>query len=223
MTRKAVEPLRLRRSLSAAGGIALLFAGAVYIFAHSKGAPAPSMPFGGKVKRISGDRIHLADGRHVELAGMRLPYDGEPAAADARSALATWLNDRDVRLLFDETREFKKKRLLAYVYAKDSSINERLVRDGLGYVKLREGNRRFAKELLGAQAEAIAESRGLWAAVKANRGGRFVMEPERGTFHLATCQMIQNKNNLVEVGSPAEAFAQGAAPCGICQPCADSH
>src|SRR5262245_8798744 len=108
---------RGRTGIGAAIGAVLIVGAAVYLFTHSNESAASPFAGGGKVKRVSGDRLNLVDGRHVELAGLRLPFDDEPLAAEARTTLAKWVQDEGVRLIFDDTRDFKKGRVLAYIYA----------------------------------------------------------------------------------------------------------
>jgi endonuclease YncB( thermonuclease family) len=209
----------LRAIGGALGGVLLILVGVVLIYRQSTKPTPLNFSSGGKVKRISGDHLSLSDGRHIELAGIRLPYETEPEAAGARTTLETWVKEKKIRLVFDENKAFKKNRLTSYVYAGDELINEKLVRQGLAFVKLREGQRRFEKELLDAQSEAIAESRGIWNSIKASCPGRFVVETDRATFHATECKGLFGKANRLEIENTADAYKQGFAPCGMCRPC----
>lgn len=173
---------------------------------------------GGKVQRLSGDHLKLKDGREVEFAGIRLPYDHEPDAESSRRVLAKWVGDEGVRLLFDELREHRKDRILAYVYANDTFINERLVRDGLAFVKARAGNRRHIDLLLHAQSAAQEEKRGMWSSVSVSDADALVADLEAATFHRPQCESVQKAGASIEVRGTREAFARGCAPCGKCRP-----
>jgi endonuclease YncB( thermonuclease family) len=173
---------------------------------------------GGKVRRLSGDHIKLKDGRYVEFAGIRLPYDHEPNADNARRVLAKWLENEGVRLQFDELREHRRDRILAYVYANDTFINERLVRDGLAFVKTRAGNRQHADVLLEAQNAARAEGKGIWSLVTPSNNGVFSADLAGATFHRSECDMRSKETTLVEMHGTNEAFSKGLAPCGKCRP-----
>lgn len=174
---------------------------------------------GGDVRRVSGDRLKLKDGRDIEFAAIRLPFSSEPCAERARQTLDKWVNNEGVRLDFDETRQIKTDRLLAYVHANDTFINVRLVREGLAFVKLRQGNGKFARELLAAQSDAQRNRRGLWMSVPADSAGTIVGDPHRAVFHTAGCKRTNDSAHpWVTLQGTAAAYARGWAPCGECAP-----
>ena len=208
----------LRRILIAVTALGATGAGAV-IGLRGGSAPAPSLNSGGHVKRLSGNTIKLRDGRAVEFAGLRLPYDDEPYAAESRRTLDKWLHDEGVRLQFDEAATTRKGALLAYVYANDTFINERLLRDGLAFAKLRAGNRQRAETFLKAQADAQAAHKGIWRTLVPTHEGRYLGVPESASFHTVGCPDIARRAGLVEFTGSADAFASGYAPCGHCKPC----
>lgn len=192
------------------------------VYAMQTGGERPQaddLAAGGKVRRLSGDHLKLKDGRTVELAAIRLPYGHEPYAEKSREVLAKWIDDEGVRLRFDEHNQDAKGRIVAYVYANDTFINERLVREGLAFVKLRAGTRQFAEPLLAAQAEAMAEGKGIWHSVTPTTGEPLMAEPDRGTFHRVDCEKLQDgASGRVELNGTGEAFNGGLAPCGKCRP-----
>lgn len=174
---------------------------------------------GGEVRRVSGDRIKLKDGRDIEFAAIRLPFEHEPYADKARHTLEKWVNDEGVRLAFDDEWGINDDRLLAYVYANDTFINERLVRAGLAFVKLRAGNRKYEAVLLKAQAEAREERNGMWTLLKATSGVPFVGDEERATFHRPECAKRPGESKAeIQLKGSAEALERGMAPCGKCRP-----
>lgn len=174
---------------------------------------------GGEVRRLSGDRLKLKDGRDVEFAAIRLPYDDEPNAEKSREVLNKWIEDEGVRLRFDESVVDEKGRIHAYIYANDTFINERLVRNGLAFVKLRAGERQFAEELLAAQREAQLNLLGIWRWVSPSAEGTIIGEPDRGTFHRPDCsKLVESGNERIEITGTAAAFDKGWAPCGKCKP-----
>ena len=174
---------------------------------------------GGEVRRLSGDRLKLKDGRDVEFAGIRLPYDDEPNAEKSREVLNKWIEDEGVRLRFDEHVVNEKGRTHAYIYANDTFINERLVRDGLAFVKLRVGERQFEEQLLAAQREAQINQLGIWRSVSPSAEGAVIGEPDRGTFHRPDCgKLAESSEGRVELTGTAAAFDKGLAPCGKCKP-----
>ncbi len=202
-------------------GIVLAGAAAAAVFVSSNAAAKDKLQrfaVGGKVRRLSGDHLKLKDGRYVEFAGVRLPYEQEPYAEASRRVLAKWVYDEGVRLQFDELREHRMDRILAYVFANDTFINERLVRDGLAFVKLRSGNRKFAESLLGAQSVAQAEGKGIWSIVTPTSVGAYLGDEDGAAFHKPTCEKLPKGAALVELQGTISAFGKGMAPCGNCRP-----
>lgn len=205
------------------GGFAIL-ALAAFALAYSVhgivGAPKmDNLAAGGEVRRLSGDRLKLKDGRDVEFAGIRLPYDEEPYADKAREVLRKWIEDEGVRLRFDDNTVDEKGRIHAYIYANDTFINERLVRGGLAFVKLRAGERKFAEQLIAAQSEAQVEGVGIWRFITPTGEGEFVGDLDRGTFHRPSCEKLSDPAVSREAfRGTAAAFAKGLAPCGKCKP-----
>lgn len=216
MTRNGFAAKKL---VLAAGGVAVVAAAAALGLRESSAGGDPYAA-GGKVRRLSGDHLKLDDGRVVEFAAVRLPYDDEPAAEKAREVLGRWIADEGVRLQFDEERQDGKGRLLAYVYANDTFINERLARDGLAFVKLRRGNRRHAEALLAAQKLAQGEARGIWEHIRPSTAGRILIDEPAAAFHRPQCEKaVQSATPLRAADGTAAAFDAGCAPCGKCKPC----
>lgn len=97
--------------------------------------------------------------RQVRLIGIETD---DPHAAEFVTSLTA---EKECRLKFDKRRIDRQQHLLAYVYAGDSLINERLVDEGLARVMEYPGDSAsIAKRLRGAESKAKAAKRGLWAA-----------------------------------------------------------
>lgn len=207
------------RWLAIGGAVTLALGGGIVWAVRQESPAVDRFHVGGAVRRLSGDHLKLKDGRVVEFAGLRLPYDDEPAAEDARRTLMKWIEDEGVRLQFDEQKEDSKGRLLAYVFANDTSINERLLRAGFAFAKLRRGQKRHAEEFLNAQNEARRERRGLWRTLTPIAEGRYMLDEAGATFHRPDCEKVKESPTQMRVitGS-APAFDAGCAPCGKCRP-----
>lgn len=174
---------------------------------------------GGEVRRLSGDHLKLKDGRVVEFAGLRLPYDDEPNAEKSRGTLTRWIADEGVRLMFDDERLDGKERVLAYVYANDTFINERLLREGLAFAKLRHGNKKFAEQFLAAQNEARKERLGIWQTITPSTEGSYMLDEVSATLHRSDCEKVRTATQLMkEITGTAPGFDAGCAPCGKCKP-----
>lgn len=207
------------RWLAIGGAVTLALGGGIVWAVRQESPAVERFHVGGEVRRVSGDHLKLKDGRVVEFAGIRLPYDDEPAAEDARKTLSKWIDDEGVRLQFDDHKEDSKGRLLAYVYANDTSINERLLRAGLAFAKLRRGHQLHAGEFLSAQNEARRERRGIWRTLSPTAEGRFLLDEAGAVFHLPDCEKAgESPDQLRVITGTAPAFDAGCAPCGKCRP-----
>ncbi|MDZ4165960.1 MAG: thermonuclease family protein [Smithellaceae bacterium] len=114
-------------------------------------------------KVIDGDTIQLVDGRKVRLLGINAPEKREPYNQKAKRFVESRVSARDVRLEYDQEREDAYGRLLAYVHAGRSLLNEQLVREGLAHVMTLGANRKHEQRLLAAQGEAKKKRRALWS------------------------------------------------------------
>lgn len=134
--------------------------------------PLPPLEQGAQafVKRaVDGDTLLLDDGRRVRLLGVDTPEtkrEGtpiQPWGPEAHAYTERLVEGRAVRLQFDKERHDKYGRVLAYVYADDTFLNEELLRAGLGRAILNHPysdamKRRFRK----AEQEARQAHRGIW-------------------------------------------------------------
>lgn len=203
----------------AGGAVTVVVAASLVMALRSDGFEVETFHGGGEFKRLSGDHLKLKDGRVVEFAGLRLPYDDEPNAEKSRGTLTRWLDDEGVRLQFDDERTDGNERLLAYVYANDTFINERLLREGLAFAKLRRGNRKFAELFLTAQNEARSKGLGVWQSITPTRDGEYTLDEDSATIHRRDCEKVRTATHAMrEIIGTAPGFDAGCAPCGKCKP-----
>ncbi len=173
------------------------------------------------VKRVvSGHKIKIKPDDRVIYAGIRAPYPGAPFADEALERNRQLVEGQRVRMRFGEKQKDDKGRWLSYVFVDGEMVNRRLVEEGLAYVRLREGEGRFAEELLQAQKEARAARRGMWAKAKKSSAREYPGDSKHATFHRPDCEDVANSRPGREVvfGSMQDAFDAGFAPCGHCQP-----
>lgn len=174
-----------------------------------------------EVKRvISGHKIKLESDEELIYAGIRCPYPTEPMFEEAKRRNIELVEGETIRIRFDRHERDRKDRLLAYVSSGGTFVNEALVREGLAYVRLTPDTRRYASELLAAQAEARRLSKGLWQRhVKDLRGG-YVADPKYGNFHKLSCEEVGKikSERRVEFRDRDQALDQGFAPCESCRP-----
>jgi endonuclease YncB( thermonuclease family) len=105
-----------------------------------------------------GRTLLLADGREVRLAAIEV--------TDAsRELLQSIVGGRSVRLEQTGTAPDRYGRVVAFVYADDTrqSVQQALLAQGRARVSARIGNKACANLMLGAEREARAAGRGLWA------------------------------------------------------------
>lgn len=176
-----------------------------------------------KAKRaISGQKLKLDNDQeeYLILAGIRSPVGGEPFYDEATGRVNGLVEDKKIRLRFDEARRDSDGRLLAYVFIDDTFANEVLVREGLAYARLTTGTGRFGERLLAAQAEAQKARRGVWSKRTAGTEKSYVGDPKYGNFHRRTCEEAGKipSDRLVEFHSDKDALQKGFAPCAKCKP-----
>jgi micrococcal nuclease len=112
----------------------------------------------------AGDRLELADGRTVRLAGIRLPVGHDALAEQARATLAGLLAGRAVRLGTSAAPVDRYGDLVAQVESVDGKwLQGALLERGLAEVQTRPGEVARAAAMLALERAARTARRGLWA------------------------------------------------------------
>ncbi len=206
------------------GAIALAAAGllARTTMRSDEGSGGTDRPTQVEAERVySGDTIQI-DGPEVKViyAGIRAPEEDEPLYEESKRRNAELVKGEDLRLRFDEKERDQKDRMLSYAFVGDRFVNEVLVCEGLAYVRLTNGTRRFADRLLAAQTEARQERRGIWARAPRSREPQYPADPKYGNFHRPSCEEVPKikPERLVTFGTSDEAYEKGYAPCVHCSP-----
>ncbi len=174
-----------------------------------------------KVDRaISGHSIKLESDERVNYAGIRTPYKHEPFHEEARKRNAELIDGRTVRVRYDVRERDRKNRLLAYVSVDGQLVNETLVREGLAYVRLTPGTKRYSEKLLSAQADAQKRKRGIWRRTPKSPESKYPADPKYGNFHRPACEEVPKikLDRLVFFGTRRRALDAGCAPCPKCKP-----
>jgi micrococcal nuclease len=127
-------------------------------------APTPDLPVVPVLAAVDGDTLEVQwEGRreYLRYFGVDTPERGQPCYDEATARNRALAGAR-VWIEFDERTRDPGGRLLAYVYSeRGESIDETLVREGLGRAWRRDGSRRA--QLIGLEEEARAARRGcLW-------------------------------------------------------------
>jgi endonuclease YncB( thermonuclease family) len=113
---------------------------------------------------LAGDRLELADGRPVRLAGIRLAAGPDAWSEQARARLAGLLAGQAVRLDPAAAPVDRYGDLVAQVERADGKwLQGVLIEQGLALVQTRPGEVARAGAMLALERTARAERRGLWA------------------------------------------------------------
>jgi len=203
-----------------AGGVILMSMASLF-GPREDSEPAPVYTMSGKVKRVvSGHKIKLDSDDHVIYAGIRAPRHDDPFGETAIERNRELVEDERIRLRFDEQQKDKKGRFVGYIFANGELINVKLVEEGLAYVRLKSGERRFAKELLEAQSHARKAHRGIWSRPIRSDETRYFGDAKHGAFHRPGCADVANihPGDRIEFKTASQAFDAGFAPCGHCKP-----
>ena len=130
-------------------------------------AQQPALPEAHCVVRqvADGDSFRCSDGRRVRLIGIDSPErDQRPFGSKAQHALLSMLPPGSGVLLEHDVRLTDRYgRLLAYVWAGPTLVNEAMVRGGWAVLYTVPPNVKYAERFRQAQNEARAQGTGLWA------------------------------------------------------------
>jgi len=151
------------------------FVGGVLLLRGPAHRLSPVSPAECAVERVvDGDTFYCRSGSKVRLIGIDTPERGQgDAGLRARQALSLLLPlGRKIRLETDVRPTDRYRRLLAYVWAGDTLVNEEMVRRGWAVLLTIPPNVKYAERLQRAQKEARADGAGLWA------GGGFDCPPQ---------------------------------------------
>lgn len=210
-----------KTNLSIVAVVAVLGFCVIRLTGSGEAEPETMRTRGANVKRvISGHKIKIEQDDEVVYAGIRAPYRNERLGEESYALNQQLVDGKRIRMRFDVEQRDEKDRWLAYVFVDGAMVNERLVADGLAYVRLRAGETRFSEELLSAQREARAARRGLWKRKIKSQATEYPADQKHATFHLPDCEDVANTRpeNHVVFASKVEAFDSGFAPCNRCQP-----
>jgi len=149
---------------------ALIIAGSLLAVRFGNWARRPAVEFDFTttgpyhVARVVDDGLLLLNGDiAVRLLGVESPERNPAVAAKATELLRRRVEGRDVTIKLDRERRDGQGRILAYVYADDSLLNEELILAGLARAATNFNiNNAMAKRLRTAEADARAAERGLW-------------------------------------------------------------
>lgn len=195
---------------------------ALMIGAFSEDSPSePDRPTRITVEHVrTGGIVKTETDEKLVYAGIRSPYEGEPMFDEARKRNAELVGGRELRLRFDREPRDKKNRVVAYAFCDEGMVNVLLVSEGLAYVRLAEGQQRFAETLLAAQNKARKARKGMWAAPTPSPEDLYPADPKYGNFHRPLCDESAKikSERKIDFQNRDMALEKGYAPCDKCQP-----
>jgi endonuclease YncB( thermonuclease family) len=121
------------------------------------------------VKRvIDGDTLELSTGEKVRMIGVDTPETKDPRkpvqyfGKEATAFTQRLAEGKPVRLEYDQQRQDKYGRILAYVYLADGTfVNAEIIKQGYGYAYTRFPFKHL-EQFRQLEREAREEKRGLW-------------------------------------------------------------
>jgi micrococcal nuclease len=112
--------------------------------------------------------ISLATGKKVKYNGIEVPGIHHPTRIPEKSGQEAlkvnreMVEDKEIRLEYDQTKKDRYGRLLVYVFAGDTFVNAELIKQGYARIATSRSNRKYHELFLRLQKEARDNDRGLW-------------------------------------------------------------
>jgi micrococcal nuclease len=174
-----------------------------------------------------GDTLALSTGEHVRYIGMDAPeidHQGGKSdflAREAREFNAKLVQGKPIRLEFDQERNDRHGRLLAYVFLENGDmINELMVRKGFARVLPKPPNLKYFSLLLDSQRRAMAERVGIWQKSPEQPERYYIGNSDTYRFHRPSCPLgktISGRHRVL-FESGYRANWEGYSPCRQCKP-----
>ena len=159
--------------------VLLLFVLLSILACDLEGTPTPVPPPDDaetfRVKEVvDGDTIVLKDDTKVRYIGLNTPERDRPFYKEATEANRKLVENKEIRLEFDTVKVDQYGRMLAYVFARDSTgspqdetfANLELLRQGYANVFTVPPNVKYEERFREAEQEAREAGRGLWATLE---------------------------------------------------------
>jgi endonuclease YncB( thermonuclease family) len=133
-------------------------------------SPPAEIPTAAVKRVIDGDTIELTTGEKVRLIGVDTPETKDPRkpvqyfGKEATAFTQRLVEGKRVRLAYDQQRQDKYGRTLAYIYLEDGTfVNAEIITQGYGFAYTRFPFK-YLEEFRQLEREAREAGRGLWGA-----------------------------------------------------------
>ncbi len=176
---------------------------------------------------FDGDTVVLETRKEVRYLGIDAPELGrdgqpdDPMALESKRVNQALVGNRRVRLEFDQEKEDRHGRLLAYVFLENGDmVNALLLRKGLARVLVVKPNVRYFTVLLEAQRAAMSAKSGLWSQGPERPEPYYLGSGKSQRFHRPTCPFGKEiaSSNRVRFSTAYQAYWEGFHPCRKCKP-----
>jgi len=176
---------------------------------------------------LDGDTVLLETRKEVRYIGIDAPelgHNGQPddlMAVESKRFNHALVGNRRIRLEFDQEKEDRHGRLLAYVFLENGDmVNAMLLRKGLARVLVVKPNVKYFSVLLEAQRAAMSAKIGLWSQGPERPETYYLGSGKSQRFHRPTCPFGKEiaSANRVRFSTAYQAYWEGFHPCRKCKP-----
>jgi len=166
-------------------------------------------------------------GERVRYLGIDAPEIGHEGIKSEFKALSSrnynirLIGQRRIRLEFDQEKNDRHGRLLAYVFLETGEmVNALMVRRGLAHVMVKRPNLKYFDILRHDQRLAMEEKLGIWRKKSLTKETHYMGSRKSYRFHRPGCPFGSKipSPNLVRFKNRRDAFWAGFSPCKRCRP-----
>jgi micrococcal nuclease len=180
------------------------------------------------VKQVyDGDTVALSSGEQVRYIGVDAPeidHQGGKSdflAHEARQINAKLVQGKPIRMEFDQERNDRHGRLLAYVFLENGAmVNELLVKRGVARVFPNPPNLKYFSLLLDSQRQAMVERVGIWQKEPEKPEPYYIGNSDSYRFHRPSCPLGRTVSgrHRIRFETAYKASWEGYSPCRECKP-----
>ncbi len=178
-------------------------------------------------RAVDGDTIVLDGNEKVRLIGVDTPETKDPRkpiqyfGQEAYEFTKSLVEGKKVRLEYDQTKEDKYGRTLAYVYLEDGTfLNAEIIKQGYGFAYTRFPFK-YLEEFRQYEREARENERGLWfpkeeeKKPEASEDTSVYITKTGKKYHTGDCRYLSKSKIPISL---KEAIQRGYTPCSVCSP-----
>lgn len=167
---------------------------------------------------VDGDSLILGDGRKLRLIGIQAPGSSSIEGKTATAQLQKRVEGKTVVISFDEKKQDRYKRVLAYVFCDGIFINGWMLGNGLAYESEWKPNTRHSELMQTLQETARAKKRGFWA-MEREAAPYYVSYTRSRYFHRPECKRVAKaKSTPDKLRDRDDALNKRLIPCRDCRP-----